>query len=72
MELYHSKFGGSGTSPRNPWAAGAHDALSGSMIAVPQNSAPHPCGFLLSRGWETALAGYSVSGSGLAWLFRFT
>ena len=38
---------------------------SGSMIAVPQRSVPHPCGFFLSQGWEAAIAGYSISGSGL-------
>jgi len=39
---------------------------SGSMIAVPQRSVPHPCGFFLSQGWEAAIAGYSISVSGLA------
>ena len=36
------------------------------MIAVPQNSVPHPCDFFLSQGWEATFAGYSISGSGLS------
>jgi len=38
---------------------------SGTMIAVPQSSVPHPCDFFLSQGWETTIAGYSISVSGL-------
>jgi hypothetical protein len=35
------------------------------MIAVPQSSVPHPCDFCLSQGWETTIAGYSISVFGL-------
>jgi hypothetical protein len=42
---------------RNDW--------NGSMIAVLQSSVPRPRDFFFSYGWETTIAGYSISVSGL-------